>query len=557
MIMNHCRIPIILIVAMFALPTTVAHAHFIWLVRQMDGEAGDRVELYFSEAAEPDDPDLLQRVKDVTIWQLGPDGHAQKFALQLEDDALFAGLGDKIDGHSLFVARHDYGVLERNGESFALRYYAKTGPKLGDEAWSRNDSGKHLALDVIPVAVTNGIRIEVRWQAKPLAGAQVIVSGPGMKDFEATSDKQGQATFETSKPGLFSIRVRHIENQAGERNGHKYESIRHYSTLALNVTTAGVSADSPADNHKAEQAAASTYPPLPELVTSFGAAVLNDALYVYGGHTGRAHEYWDDSQARTLRRLDLKNGKAWESLGTGPGLQGLAMVAHGGKLYRLGGFLAKNKEGEEHDLWSQADVACYDPTTKQWNEMSPLPEPRSSFDAAVLGDKVYVIGGWKLAGQDEPHWHTSAHELDLASESPQWKALPEPPFQRRALSVAAHDGKVYVLGGMQAEGGPTTRVDVFDPAGGTWSQGPHLQGEPMDGFGSSAFAAGGHLYVTTFSGKLQQLTEDGKSWEVIRQLERARFFHRMLPWSENRLIIVGGASMQSGKFEELDVIDVP
>jgi N-acetylneuraminic acid mutarotase len=306
----------------------------------------------------------------------------------------------------------------------------------------------------------------------------------------------------------------------------------------------------------APRSVADKYPPLPELVTSFGGAILGDSLYVYGGHTGRAHAYWDEAQARTLRRLDLKTGKAWEELGKGPGLQGLALVAHGGKLYRLGGFLAKNRKGEEQNLWSQADVAQYDPATREWTSLSPLPEPRSSFDAAVLGDKLYVIGGWQMSGDAESHWHTTAYELDLAAKDASWKALPEPPFQRRALSVAAHDGKIYVLGGMQREGGPTTRVDVFDPERQEWSQGPSLHGEPMDGFGSAAFATGGRLYVSTYSGKLQRLSEDGKSWDVIQQLDRARFFHRMLPLSETQLLIVGGASMEIGKFEEVDVIDV-
>jgi N-acetylneuraminic acid mutarotase len=299
------------------------------------------------------------------------------------------------------------------------------------------------------------------------------------------------------------------------------------------------------------------YPPLPQRVTSFGAAVVGEHLYVYGGHTGRAHAYYKEAQANTLRRLSLKNPKAWESLGHGPRLQGLAMVANRGKLYRIGGFTAKNSEGDEHDLWSQAEVTVYDPTTKKWQELSPLPEPRSSFDAAVHEDKIYVIGGWQMRGDEESQWHTTAHVLDLTSEAPQWQPLPKPPFERRALAVAAHAGKVFAIGGMQHKGGPTTRVDVFDPASGKWSQGPSLQGEGMEGFGASAFATGRKLYVSTLNGKLQRLDEDGKSWQVIRQLERARFFHRMLPFADGKLLSVGGANMQSGKFGEIDVIDTP
>ena len=301
---------------------------------------------------------------------------------------------------------------------------------------------------------------------------------------------------------------------------------------------------------------ADTYPAIPEMVTSFGAAATKDAVYIYGGHTGRAHQYCSESQANTLWRLDLGKPNSWESLGDGPGLQGLAMVTHGGKLYRIGGFTAKNKDGEDADLWSQANVSAYDPTTRKWSGLNPLPEPRSSFDAAVLGNQIYVVGGWMMQGDAESKWHKSAYVLDLDKQQPEWQALPAPPFQRRALSLAAHNGKLYVLGGMEPSGGVSTRVDVFDPKTQSWGRGPSLQGEEMDGFGSSAFAVGDRLYASTYSGLLQRLSSDGESWEVVKELDLDRFFHRLLPLSGNELMAIGGASMSSGKFAEVEVIRI-
>jgi len=291
------------------------------------------------------------------------------------------------------------------------------------------------------------------------------------------------------------------------------------------------------------------------MVTSFGAAIAGDQLYIYGGHTGRAHTYSREAQANILQRLDLKTSK-WKPLGKGPHLQGLAMVAHGGKLYRIGGFTAKNKEGEKHDLWSKATVDRYDPATEKWQTVAAMPEPRSSFDAAVIGDRIFVVGGWQMNGAEESKWSKSAFSIDLAKKTPKWEALSEPPFQRRALSVAAHDGRIYAIGGMQKEGGPTTAVDVFDVAKRQWSKGPNLHGEPMNGFGSSAFATNGRLYVSTYDGTLQRLTPDGTKFEIVKQMDNARFFHRMLPLSKTQLLTVGGASMQTGKFDEVEIIDV-
>lgn len=330
--------------------------------------------------------------------------------------------------------------------------------------------------------------------------------------------------------------------------------------LGALAVAAGLMTAAPAvaqDTGKAAEAAKSstekdTLPDLPYGLTSFGAAVIGDDLYVYGGHKGEAHSYSFEEQNGKLLHLNLSGGK-WQEIANGPHLQGLAMVAHGGKLYRVGGFTALNKEGEDRNLVSQDSAACFDPKTKTWKELPALPEPRSSHDAAVLGDKLYVAGGWALQGKKESQWHDTAYVLDLTAEQPQWEPLPKPNFQRRALSLAAHNGKIYAIGGMESNNKPSLRVDIFDPKTGEWSEGPSLQGEGMEGFGNSAFAVNGRLYVSTIKGRLQRLSEDGKSWEVINELADARFFHRMLPY-QGQLLMVGGANMGTGKFTNLDLV---
>ncbi len=294
---------------------------------------------------------------------------------------------------------------------------------------------------------------------------------------------------------------------------------------------------------------------LPFGVTSFGAAILGDELYLFGGHKGHAHSYSAEEQSNSLLRLKLDSQGKWSEVATGPNLQGLAMVAHGGKLYRVGGFSAKNKEGEEQNLVSQASAASYDPAKKQWQDLPDLPEPRSSHDAAVQGDRLYVVGGWALAGKEESKWHDTAYTMGLSAAEPKWEPLPKPPFLRRALALAAYQGKIYAIGGMQSKGSPTTQVDIYDPATQKWTEGPPLNGEPLEGFGSSAFEVNGRLYVSTINGRLQRLSQDGSKWEVVDKLADARFFHRMLPY-KNQLLMVGGANMREGKFTHLDLVPV-
>ncbi len=295
-------------------------------------------------------------------------------------------------------------------------------------------------------------------------------------------------------------------------------------------------------------------PEIPDGITSFGAALCDGHLYVYGGHNGDAHEYYQTGQNGTTWRLDLQNPGKWESVSQTVGRQGLAMVAHNGRVYRLGGFEARNQQGEEHDLHSVATVEVMDADSGEWQEIQPMPAPRSSFDAVVVGDTVYVVGGWAMAGDQETRWLETACSLDLSDPDAQWQQLPTPPFVRRALSTAAHGEKIYVIGGMQEKGGPTRSVDVFDTATSQWSKGPELPGDKgMEGFGNSSFNVGGQVVVTTYSGQVYQLNSAGDEWLQLGSLESGRFFHRLLPVSDAEFVLIGGASMESGKTTDTPV----
>ena len=104
------------------------------------------------------------------------------------------------------------------------------------------------------------------------------------------------------------------------------------------------------------------YPPLPEAFSSFGAAVSGDHVYVYGGHTGKTHTYSTDAVTGKFRRLNLADArKGWEELPAGPAIQGLALVAHGGKVYRIGGMQPRNAPGEPADSVSVPTCAVFDP----------------------------------------------------------------------------------------------------------------------------------------------------------------------------------------------------
>lgn len=295
-------------------------------------------------------------------------------------------------------------------------------------------------------------------------------------------------------------------------------------------------------------------PALTAPVTSFGAAVLDGQLYVFGGQLGSAHKYSADTQSKALLRMSLTDPQSWQQVSEGPRRTGVAMVAYRGKLYRIGGWEARNSDADKWDLHSSRDFAAYDPKTETWTDLTPLPEGRSSHDAALLGSKLYVVGGWELSGRGDGKWHETAYVCDLAVEPIAWKEIAKPPFLRRALAVAAHQDRVYVIGGMDDSNETTTEVAIYDPQSSAWSKGPALPGKGFDGFGASAFGTAAGLFASTGSGGLYRLSDDRQSWHEVTTLKHPRFFHRLVADAEGRLLFVGGTS-RSGKVAEVEAIE--
>lgn len=285
-----------------------------------------------------------------------------------------------------------------------------------------------------------------------------------------------------------------------------------------------------------------SYAPLPKAVSSFGAVTVDDHVYVYGGHSGKAHTYSKDSILGDFRRLSLTDPREWEALPGGPGLQGLAVVAHQGKVYRIGGMQPQNEVGEKTNNVSQTSVARYDVKAKKWEEITPLPEPRSSHDAAVLGDKLYVFGGWSL-GNEKPVWYEHGLVMDLSCAALKWETVKQP-IQRRALTMAAFDDKVYVIGGLNPEGEIELITDIFDPKTAKWTQGPAVPGPQMNGFTPASVVVDGKLYLSGSDGRVFRLAEKKNAWEVVGKLEQSRFVHRAVPAGKDKFLAIGGASKQ-------------
>lgn len=294
-------------------------------------------------------------------------------------------------------------------------------------------------------------------------------------------------------------------------------------------------------------------PSIPESVTSFGAVTSEGFLYIYGGHKGKRHEYSAEMVSGSFHRLKLNGGGGWERLPSSAPGQGLPLVEHDGFIYRTGGMAAKNPANAKRQLYSTSNFERFNPDQNRWEKMPALPEPRSSHDAVVVENKLYIVGGWNLSGEGgKTEWHSTALVIDLTKPEKGWAEFPQP-FQRRALAVAALGSKLFCIGGMDSDSESTLAVDVYDTGTKLWSKGPELPSGKHKGFSCSAISQNGRIYASAFKGDLLRLSQDHTSWEAIGILQHRRMSHRLVRAGATRLIALGGED-GSEKRPELEII---
>jgi len=297
-------------------------------------------------------------------------------------------------------------------------------------------------------------------------------------------------------------------------------------------------------------------PPLPQPATSFGASVSEGSLYIYGGNTGKAHEFNTECIKGDFFRLKLPDGTAWEKLLGGDPLLGAPMIAHGGYVYRIGGLQARNPKGQKDDLHSTTIAVRFNTKNNAWEKLPELPDARSSHDVAIVGDTLYVGGGWRLKeGNKEGEngeWQKTVLTLDLKAPEKGWSSFAQP-FQRRALAMVAIGDRIWFMGGMDQKDEPSRLTDWYDTKTQTWGKGPILPEGMLNGFGMAACASGGKLIVSPLSGKVLTLSANGEAWEEITQLSKPRFFHRIVPLAEGKVLAVGGSS-RKGQIPEVEVV---
>jgi hypothetical protein len=505
--------------------------------------------IYFGEGLEPDQKEFLSGLSRIQVHRLqGLSLEPQEVSQEANGD--WGWFQFDNPGDQPILLNCDYGVFTRGKNSMRLNYSAKY---LG----TRNElpENRLLPLDIIPSIKGKKLIIKALFQQQAVKGCEIVVEfrDSGTAPVTTLTDENGNAEIDLLERKRMLIRGKMVRDEQGQVDGKHYREHRYYSTVVLDHTPKHIG------RKMSRPTVSAKFPDLPVAITSFGAAQVGRDVYVFGGQMGEPHTYAKDWQNGKLMRMNIGDATPrWEIVNEQAGAQGLCLVAHNGVLYRIGGLEALNEIGAEHDLHSLACFQSFDPKVSQWTALPNLPEPRSSFDACVLDNKIYVVGGWTLRGGDTATWCDSALVFDLSDPAGRWKALPAPPFKRRGLSVIGIRHEVFAIGGIREDGKTSGEVDIFDVRENQWRTGPPLPDlGGLKGFGCTTFLLGDAVIVSVSSGHFFRYDRLKENWIRIEQtISPGRFFHRIVPFSSTHAMALGGANMEIGRFQEIAVIEL-
>jgi hypothetical protein len=266
------------------------------------------------------------------------------------------------------------------------------------------------------------------------------------------------------------------------------------------------------------------------------AAVIGDRVFLVGGHAQfaerRPQRRWSLEE---VLAFDSKRGRYAAAPSLPEPLDHAAAVAHEGNLYVVGGY---SNESTSNRLWR------YSPATRRWTRLAPMGQARGGLDAAVIGDKIYAVGG---KGPGFPDLDTDPYATLEVFDIPtgRWTRGPDMPTARHHLGVAAVDAKLYAVGGREADDLSLGAVEAFDPATGVWET---LADLPQH-VGSLGVTAGENEVFATGGGDDSEgwvtpatwaYSPERRTWRRMPDLRQARHGHTAAVVGR-RLWVFGGA----------------
>ncbi len=214
------------------------------------------------------------------------------------------------------------------------------------------------------------------------------------------------------------------------------------------------------------------------------AVTFDGMIYVFGGAESRGGKVLD---AVEVFNPEAGERGAWKKLAKLPkGLAATSAAVVGDKIYVIGGW----DRGPQKEVYGT--IFEYDPEENTFDQKRDMPTPRGGLGAAAVQGKIYAIGGWNLE-----EVLNVVEVYDPATDT--WEAKKPMPIQKALFGITTLSGRIFTIGGLSTFSDGSNdevlkRVDVYNPALDEWVIDEAVP-LPRGRAGVPATVAGGKIYV--------------------------------------------------------------
>lgn len=208
-------------------------------------------------------------------------------------------------------------------------------------------------------------------------------------------------------------------------------------------------------------------------------------------------------------------------------------VAREGKMHLVGGYGAQRVDRPDHHV--------YDPAADAWATAAPLPRGANHVGVAVLGARLYAIGGFVEQNR-------RPHNECFAFDGARWQPIAPLPQPCGSVACVALDGRLHGVGGAVGDTFATKKsVDwhvVYDPQADRWERRAPL---PTGRDHTGTLVAGGLIHV--IGGRVDSFLTNSNlhhvydpladAWTPRRPLPTARSGHGAV-LHQGRIFVMGG-----------------
>ncbi|MET8631623.1 kelch repeat-containing protein [Streptomyces sp. NPDC004680] len=185
-------------------------------------------------------------------------------------------------------------------------------------------------------------------------------------------------------------------------------------------------------------------------------APLKTTKVALGSHPYGPGHPGQASDAGSTAPKDASVNPAWSDLPEFPTpIMDNVVAENDGKVYSVSGL---------NDVGVTADGAVYDPSAGSWHAIAPMPQPRENAVGGFVNGKLYVVGGWDLQGDPT----STTYVYDPAKNS--WSRAADMPEATAVGASAVVGGSLYVVAGC-ANGvcDSASSVHRYDPRTHVWT----------------------------------------------------------------------------------------